>query len=131
MEQPIHNDYMTIKQQLVNSLKGLQKSLASVDLINSSSSNDQGIEFLIARRGGIKLDIRQEKNHKIPHFHILYKQEHNASYKINPIEKLTGDMPKKYEKRVLSWAKDNKEHLSKAWTLTNEKCSPPDPIIIN
>ncbi len=130
MEQPISDDYTAIKQQLVDSLKGLQESLATIDLINNSSSNNQDIEFLIVKKGHIKLDIRKEKNHNLPHFHILFKRIHEASYKIESLEKLAGDMDRKYEKPMLDWAKNNKEHLLKAWDSINKGGSPPISITI-
>jgi hypothetical protein len=39
----------------------------------------------------------QEQNHQRPHFHIEYKQEYSASYSVDTMERLAGEMPNRYE----------------------------------
>ena len=63
----------------------------------------------------IKLIILPDKNHERPHFHIHYKTEHAASYAIDTLELLAGDMPKKYEKPVLQWASRKQKSLQLTW----------------
>jgi hypothetical protein len=63
----------------------------------------------------IKLIILPDQNHERPHFHIHYKTEHAASYAIDTLELLAGDMPKKYEKPVLHWASRKQKSLQLTW----------------
>jgi hypothetical protein len=56
-----------------------------------------------------------DQNHDRPHFHIHYKTEHAASYAIEPLELLAGDMPKKYEKSVRQWASRKQKSLHLTW----------------
>ncbi len=59
--------------------------------------------------------MRRESNHQRPHFHIEYKKEYNASYAIDTLEKLAGEMPSKYERPILNWASMNLQLLKSAW----------------
>jgi hypothetical protein len=63
----------------------------------------------------IKLIMLPDQNHARPHFHIHYKTEHAASYAIDTLELLAGDMPKKYEKRILQWASRKQKSLQLTW----------------
>ena len=63
----------------------------------------------------IKLIILPDQNHKRPHFHLHYKTEHAASYAIDTLELLAGDMPKKYEKPMLQWASRRQKSLQLTW----------------
>lgn len=63
----------------------------------------------------IKLIILPDQNHDRPHFHIHYKTEHAASYAIDTLELLAGDMPKKYEKPILQWASRKQKSLLSTW----------------
>jgi len=44
-----------------------------------------------------------------------YKTEHAASYAIDTLELLAGDMPQKYEKPILQWASRNQKSLLLTW----------------
>ena len=63
----------------------------------------------------IKVIIKPDKNHFRPHFHIHYKSEHRASYAIDTLELLAGEMPGKYEKPVLNWASRKQKSLRLTW----------------
>lgn len=63
--------------------------------------------------------MRFERNHKLPHFHIEYKTQYEASYRLPECVKLAGDMPKTKEKEMLIWAKKNRAKLMAEWKNMN------------
>jgi hypothetical protein len=63
--------------------------------------------------------MRAENNHARPHFHIEYKKEYKASYVIDTLECLAGNMPKRYEKPILEWASTRREKLLEIWEGLN------------
>lgn len=64
----------------------------------------------------IKLKIYQEKNHSNPHIHIeIGNDSHAASIQINPSEVLSGDVPNKYRKSIISWVDLYNEQLLELW----------------
>jgi hypothetical protein len=63
----------------------------------------------------LKVRINKETNHSLPHFHIEYKREYRASYSIENLKWLVGEMPKKYEEKVLPWASRHRKSLKLTW----------------
>jgi len=63
--------------------------------------------------------MRAERNHGRPHFHIEYKREYSASYAVDTLERLAGNMPRKYEKPVLQWASQRQQWLVDTWENLN------------
>ena len=63
----------------------------------------------------IKMIILPDQNHERPHFHIHYKTEYAASYAIDTLELLAGDMPMKYKKQMLQWASRKQKSLLLTW----------------
>lgn len=98
-------------------IEELHECLHSIDLLNlrSEEGNVRHLELLVYKNNYTKLKIQQEENHKLPHFHIEYKQEHSASYAIDSLERLAGDMPKEYEKPIMKWAKRKRNSLKATW----------------
>ncbi|MEM8723395.1 MAG: DUF4160 domain-containing protein [Cyanobacteria bacterium P01_G01_bin.39] len=98
-------------------IEELHERLHSIDLLNllSEEGNVRHLELSVYKNNYTKLKIQQEKNHKLPHFHIEYKQEHSASYAIDSLERLAGDMPKEYEKPIMKWAKRKRNSLKATW----------------
>ena len=74
----------------------------------------------IRRINGVTLRIRFERNHNQPHFHIEYKTEFGASYRLPDCAKLAGMMPKSRESEMLKWAKKNSQKLMSEWKLMNK-----------
>lgn len=68
---------------------------------------------------GVAIRIRFESNHKLPHFHIEYKTEYQASYRLPDCVKLAGHMPKARESEMLNWAKKNSAKLMGEWKQIN------------
>ncbi len=63
----------------------------------------------------IKLIILPDQNHERPHFHLHYKTEYAASYAIDTLKLLAGDMPAKYEQPMLQWASRKQKSLLLTW----------------
>ena len=63
----------------------------------------------------IKMIILPDQNHARPHFHLHYKTEYAASYAIDTLKPLAGNMPKKYEKPMLQWASRKQKFLLLIW----------------
>jgi hypothetical protein len=114
-------------EQLLQPLESLQEELAVSDLNETLELWAQQAEadrtvgkrrepLLIHRTGHIKLFIYQEPTeHRRPHFHIAFKKEYNASYAIDDFSRIVGEMPKRYEAIMLSWAKKHQAMLQHRW----------------
>jgi len=82
--------------------------------------------------GGIKLNIRKEQTQQnLPHYHILFKKIHEASYSITSGNRLAGSMPSKYEKVILQWAQANVGYLLNMWNLIQQGQRPNAVIEID
>lgn len=62
-----------------------------------------------------KMIILPDQNHARPHFHLHYKTEYDASYAIDTLKPLAGNMPKRYEKPMLQWASRKQKSLLLIW----------------
>ncbi len=91
----------------------LQQRLAFVDLYDQSGADY--LKALLLRLEHTKVRMRAEQNHSRPHFHIEYKKEHSASYAVDTLEKLAGNMPRKYERPILDWAATRQQWLNDIW----------------
>lgn len=92
----------------------LQRELAFVDLEDRES-----LKALILQLGFTKVRMRPEHNHQRAHFHIEYKRQYSASYAVDTLDRLAGDMPKKYERPVLEWAAKYRGSLNATWERLN------------
>lgn len=95
----------------------LQSQLAFVDLYAETSA--ENIKALLYRRLHTKVRMRREQNHQRPHFHIEYKQQYSASYAVDTLELMAGDMPKQYEVPILEWAANHRKFLAAKWESLN------------
>lgn len=96
----------------------LQRQLATIDLLSTPSrpSRSGWTEFLVLKRGNLKVKMYQEPGHGLPHIHVDYgKQNHVASYSIDPIERLAGNLDSKYERAVTEWIASRKSQLLDVW----------------
>ncbi len=96
-------------------VEDLQSRLALAELLDRPKRSEDVIELLLFRKEHTKVRLRPERNHPRPHFHVEYKQEHNASYAIDNLERLAGFMPPKYESTVLAWATGRQASLRATW----------------
>ena len=100
------------------SVADLQQQLAFVDLFDEGRAS--AIKALLYRLGHIKVRMWPERNHHRPHFHIEYKREYSASYSVDSLERLAGEMPRRYEKPILIWASANRKLLTSNWQQLND-----------
>jgi hypothetical protein len=59
---------------------------------------------------GVKVDV-YSREHPPPHFHALYA-EFEELIEIETLETYVGEIPNNKRKKVVTWAKDNKQLLS-------------------
>ena len=66
---------------------------------------------------GTKIDV-YSREHPPPHFHAIYA-EHEELIEIETLETYTGKIPNNKRKKVVNWAKDNKQILSENFKRLN------------
>lgn len=57
-------------------------------------------------------------DHNPPHFHAVYA-EYEELIIINSLETYAGGLPKAQRKKVVDWAKENKDYLMQKWEEYN------------
>ena len=77
---------------------------------------------IIARFYGILIKM-YFKEHGVPHFHALYG-EYNAIFKIDTMEMIEGDLPKRAQKMIIEWGKMYKNELIEIWNTQKIKKLP-------
>ncbi len=70
------------------------------------------------------------KEHGVPHFHAKYGN-HRASFSIEDLRLLEGELPPRVTGLVLEWASLHREELMADWKLAVDKkpLSPIQPLI--
>jgi len=100
-------------------LASLQSAFVNIERFDMQKGSGR-IRFrdqLLIKRGKIKLKIYQEQGHLRPHFHVDYgAQTHVASYAIDNGERLDGNLHKKFDGEVSSWATINRTSLLNIWS---------------
>lgn len=66
---------------------------------------------------GTKIDV-YSREHPPPHFHAIYA-EHEELIEIETLETYAGKIPNNKRKKVVNWAKDNKQILSENFKRLN------------
>ena len=66
---------------------------------------------------GVKIVLYFD-DHSPPHFHAL-SAEYDALIEIDTCQIIEGDLPKNKRKRIIEWAKENKEELISIWNSLN------------
>ena len=94
-------------------LEALQYRLAFADFWSERSGKT--FKLLLLRLRHTTVRMRREPNHKRAHFHVEYKREYEASYSIDTLEQLAGNLPSRYETPVLEWASERKKSLQLTW----------------
>jgi len=61
--------------------------------------------------------------HHRPHFHAAY-QEFNGVFGLDPIERLSGDLPRMQQRLVEAWAEIHRDELLKDWALLQSGKAP-------
>ncbi|MDD4530456.1 MAG: DUF4160 domain-containing protein [Candidatus Gracilibacteria bacterium] len=80
-------------------------------------------KHFIDKIDSIKIEIRSDE-HPPAHFHVILA-EYEGSYDILNCNKMNGNIPRKYEKKIVLWHKyGGKEKLIEKWNLTRpENCN--------
>ena len=85
----------------------------------------------LSRFFGIIIRMYWEANapHHRPHFHAYY-QDDVAIYSIDPIELLTGSLPKRQQRLVEAWAELHQQELRDDWERlqAGQRPLPIDPL---
>lgn len=66
---------------------------------------------------GIKIYI-YTRDHNPPHFHICIA-EYEELIRIEDLSTFSGEVPKKYRKKVINWASGNSAFLNREWNKLN------------
>ncbi len=106
--------------ELESEVSKLQRQLAQVDLLTGTTRqrNKDVFELLLLKRGNLKFKMYQESGHGLPHIHIDYGREnHVASYAIDPAARLVGTLDRKYDRTVTEWVSSHKEKLLNLWVV--------------
>ncbi|MFC2085779.1 DUF4160 domain-containing protein [Bacteroidota bacterium] len=93
-----------------------QDDVEYLQTLLSIADSPQNVKLLLDEIGHLKLRMRPERNHMLPHFHVEYKRQYTGSFSIDPLNLLKGDLPNKYEKQVLAWAKPRIKCLLATWS---------------
>jgi hypothetical protein len=99
-------------------LDELQLALAWADS-RERPSEGSATKVLVAQRDHVKLRMRREANHALPHFHLEHKTLYSATYQIDPLQRLAGEMPRAYEEKLWQWIIDNQSKLLAKWDALN------------
>ena len=104
-------------QDLSSLAKTLQSYLGMVDMMTSRSSGaSNGMGLLVVKLDQLKVKIYQESGHSLPHLHIDYgKIAHAASYGIDPVTRLVGQLDRKYDQTIIRWVQTNQTALLALW----------------
>lgn len=111
---------MSVPTELESEVSELQRHLAQVDLLTGTTRqrNKDAIEFLLFKRSNLRFKMYQEPGHSLPHIHIDYGREnHIASYSIDPAARIVGTLDRKYDRTVTEWVSSHKEMLLNLWTV--------------
>ena len=68
---------------------------------------------------GIKIDI-YSREHPPPHFHAKYA-EHEELIEIETLNSYAGKLPQNKRKKIINWAKENKQILSDNFKRLNPR----------
>jgi hypothetical protein len=71
----------------------------------------------------IRMYVEMNVPHHTPHFHAYY-QEEVAVYSIDPIEMMSGSLPKRQQRFVEAWAELHQEELLADWQRLQMRQSP-------
>ncbi len=62
----------------------------------------------------IRMYVEADAPHHVPHFHAYY-QEHVAIYGIDPVDVISGSLPKRQRRLVEAWAELHQGDLLADW----------------
>jgi Ser/Thr protein kinase RdoA (MazF antagonist) len=62
----------------------------------------------------IRMYVEPGVPHHVPHFHVYY-QNHAAVYSIDPVERISGELPRRQQRLVEAWAELHQGELRESW----------------
>jgi hypothetical protein len=74
----------------------------------------------------IRMYMEVGERHHLPHFHAYY-QEDVAIFALDPLDLVTGSLPRRQRRLVEAWAELHQDELLAAWSRLQSGL-PPDPI---
>ncbi|MCP4549442.1 MAG: DUF4160 domain-containing protein [bacterium] len=63
------------------------------------------------------------KEHGVPHFHAIYA-EYNGVFSIETLEMIEGDLPRRAQRMIKSWAQQYQADLQRMWEKREFKILP-------
>lgn len=77
----------------------------------------------------IRMYVEMGAQHHIPHFHAYYQND-VAIYGINPVEVVSGSLPKRQQRLVEAWAELHQDDLLNDWQRlqAGQKPLPIEPL---
>ena len=104
----------------------------AISTLSKSIGNDSGAPYKVSIRkispvetdlitvgkpyNNIKFEVREkESHHNEAHFHITIRGEGSGSYRISDFTAIETDIPRKTEKKLLTWAQENRQTLVDTW----------------
>jgi hypothetical protein len=93
----------------------LVSRLVSLREAERQAAMGDGMRFLITRVLSYKIEIRpREEGHNHPHFHVS-SPDYEGSYRIDTLQCIIGNVPRRHEKEIQKWADKNKPLLEASW----------------
>jgi hypothetical protein len=71
----------------------------------------------------IRMYVEMNTPHHTPHFHAYY-QDGVAVYSINPIELMSGSLPKRQQRLVEAWTELHQDELLADWQRLQQRQTP-------
>jgi len=118
--------------ELEQEVAELQRQLAMIDLLTRSARRGHvnDLEFLLLKRGDLKVKMYQEPGHALPHIHIDYgRKNHIAAYSIDPVSRLAGTLEKKYEQTATEWISSRRLQLLELWAAVQSGRDPSSLVV--
>lgn len=118
LEVELYSDIQEMKDGIEHLLcqRDVDELQLLLSLVETEDGNgDSFTKAVVFRLQDITVRMWKENNHQRPHFHIKYRNQYSASYAIDTLEQLAGEVPSKYEKTILEWAAQNQESLRLTW----------------
>jgi len=113
------------------SAEDLQRDLAMFDALNSPSRGGGSIGFQLLKLQPLTLRMEPD-HHARAHIHIDYgRVRHTASFAVDTGERLVGQLPRKYDKKIAGWIEKNRGVLQSAWDELKAGEDPRERILAN
>ena len=101
----------------MNDIEELKRQLLIADLTDQRKGlHEDSLSLLVARIRKVAIHVySNEGKHSRPHFHARINEDLNASYAIDPVECLEGELPRHLHAEILQWARTRRTELLSSW----------------